>query len=129
LELNSDFFVSQKLNNLVYCAKAIPIEQASGIAGRSAIEIAAARILTFETIRLQRLSGAALYNDAKACYDRVIENISNLTLMKQGLPVELARLHSQTFNNIQYYIKHKLGLGEIPHSHHNPQPVYGVGQG
>jgi hypothetical protein len=49
--------------------------------------------------------------------------------MKQGLPVELARLHAQTFNNIQYCIKNKLGLGEIPHRHHNPLPVYGVGLG
>jgi hypothetical protein len=123
------FFVAFKLNKLASSSKTVPIEQAGGRPGRSAIELAAARVLTFETIRLQRLSGAAVYNDAKACYDRVIENASNLALMKQGLPVELARLHAQTFKEIKYYIKHRLGIGDIPHSHHRPKPVYGVGQG
>jgi hypothetical protein len=93
------------------------------------IELAACRVFIFENMRLQRLSGAVLYNDAKACYNRVIENLSNLALMKQGLPLQLARLHSQTFHNIKYYIKHKLGIGSKPHSHRNPNPIYGVGQG
>jgi hypothetical protein len=121
--------VAYKLNNIASSKNTVPIEQAGGRPGRSATEIAASRVLTFETIRLQRLSGAAVYNDAKACYDRVIENVSNLALMKQGLPIELAKFRAQTFKSIQYYIQHKLGIGEIPHSHHNPKPVYGIGQG
>jgi hypothetical protein len=123
------FFVAFKLNKLASAKGTVPIEQAGGRPGRSAIELAASRVLTFETIRLQRLSGAVVYNDAKACYDRVIENISNLALLKQGLPIELARLHAQTFHNIRYYIKHKLGISTTPHSHKNPKPIYGVGQG
>jgi hypothetical protein len=83
-----------KLNKLASSEQIVPIEQAGGRPGRSAIELAAARVLTFETIRLQRLSGAAIYNDAKACYNRVIENMSNNALMKQELPVELTRLHA-----------------------------------
>jgi hypothetical protein len=123
------FFVAHKLNNLAAKQKTIPKEQAGGRPGRSAIELAACRVFMFETMRLQRLSGAVLYNDAKACYDRVIENLSNLALMKQGLPLQLAKLHSQTFQQIHYYIKHRLGIGNTPHSHRNPKPVYGVGQG
>jgi hypothetical protein len=121
------FFVVYKINNIASFNKIVPTEQAGGRPGRSAIELAASRMLTFETIRLQRLSGAVVYNDAKACYDRVIKNISNLAL--QGLPVEIAHLHAQTFHRIQYFIKHKLGIGQTPHSHNNPKPVYGVGQG
>jgi hypothetical protein len=102
------FYVAHKLNNIASRNKTIPIEQAGGCPGRNAIELAACRVFMFETIRLQRLSGAVLYNDAKTCYDRVIENISNLALMKQGLPIELAKLHAQTFQQIQYYIKHRL---------------------
>jgi hypothetical protein len=49
--------------------------------------------------------------------------------MKQGLPPEIARLHAQTFHQIQYQIKHKLGIGPVSHSHNNPKPVHGVGQG
>jgi hypothetical protein len=121
--------VAYKLNHIASSKNTIPIEEAGGRPGLSAIEIAASRVLTFETIRLQRLSGAAVYNDARACYDRVIENVNNLALMKQGLSIEFAKLNAQTFKSIQYYIKHKFGIGEIPHSHQNPKPVYGVGKG
>jgi hypothetical protein len=70
-----------------------------------------------------------MYNDAKACYDRIIESISNMSLLREGLPIEIAKLHAQTFQLIQYHIKHKQGLGPITHSHNNPKPIYGVGQG
>jgi hypothetical protein len=59
----------------------------------------------------------------------VIENFSNLTLLREGLPIEIAKLHQQTFSQIQYHIKHRYGLGTNHHSHNNPAPIYGVGQG
>jgi hypothetical protein len=93
------------------------------------IELAINRVVTYEIIRLQRLSGAVMYNDAKACYDRIVEPISNMALLREGLPITLAKLHAQTFQVIQYHIKHKQGIGPIPHSHNNPEPIYGVGQG
>jgi hypothetical protein len=98
------FFVAFKINKIATKNKTVPIEQAGGRPGRSAIELAAIRMITYETIRLQRLSGAVVYNDAKACFDRVIENLSNLALMKQGLPPEIAKLHAQTFHQTQYQI-------------------------
>jgi hypothetical protein len=70
-----------------------------------------------------------MYNDAKACYDRIIGNISKMTLLREGLPIEIAKLHSQTFLLIEYHIKRKQGIGPVTHSHNKPEPVYGVGQG
>jgi hypothetical protein len=78
---------------------------------------------------LQRLPGAILYNDAKACFERIIENISNLSLLQQGLPLPIAKLHAQTYQQIQYHMKHRLIIGDNHHSHNNPSPVYGAGQG
>jgi hypothetical protein len=70
-----------------------------------------------------------MYNDAKACYDRMIENLSNIGLLREGLPPAIARLHAQTFKNLKYTIKHKLGIGNTHHGHLNPKPVSGMGQG
>jgi hypothetical protein len=70
-----------------------------------------------------------MYNDAKACYDRIIENASNLTLLREGLPIQIPNLHAQTFSQIEYRIKHKLGIGSISHSNNQPSPIYEVGQG
>jgi Reverse transcriptase (RNA-dependent DNA polymerase) len=123
------YYIAHKLNHIAAKEKTTPIEQAGGRPGRSAIELAASRTLTYESIRLQRLQGAVLYNDAKACYDRIIENISNLTLRKEGLPTPLAKLHAQTLSQIRYHIKHRYGIGATSHGHKDPQPIYGVGQG
>jgi hypothetical protein len=57
------------------------------------------------------------------------QKLSNLTLLRKGLPPSLALLHAQTSQSFQYNIKHKLGIGDNSHSHNNPLPVYGVGQG
>jgi hypothetical protein len=75
------YYISFKLNNIASRERTVPIKQAGGRPGRSSIELAASRVFTYKTIGLQRLHGAVLYNNAKACYDRIIENISNLTLL------------------------------------------------
>jgi hypothetical protein len=84
-------------------------------------------ILDHETI--QHSTGSVLHNDAKACFDQIIENIGILALLAQGLPIKIARLHSQTFQQLQYHTKHKLGIGSNTHSHNHPEPIYGAGQG
>jgi hypothetical protein len=61
-----------------------------------------------------------MYNDAKACYDRIVKNVSNMSLLREGLPIELAK---------EYQIKHKQGIGSQSHKHIHPSPIYGVGQG
>jgi hypothetical protein len=123
------FYVAYKITKQAATDGTLPIEQAGGRPGRSAIELATSRTIVYETIRLQRLTAAVIYNDAKACFDRIVENLSNLTLLAEGLPIEIGRLHAQTFRSIRYHIKHKLGIGDETHSHDQPSPVHGVGQG
>jgi hypothetical protein len=123
------FYVAYKLSKKASDENTVTTEQAGARPERSAIELALNRVLTYETIRNQQLTGAIMYNYAKACYDRVIENFSNLALLREGLPQQIAKLHAQTFKSIQYHIKHKLGIETITHSHNQPLPIYGVGQG
>jgi hypothetical protein len=122
------FYVAYKLSKTAAKANTVTNEQAGARPGRSAIELALNRVMTYDIIRNQRLTGAVMYNDAKACYDRVIQNFSNLALLREGLPLQIAKLHVQTFKSIQYHLKHKLGIRIITHSHNQPQPIYGVGQ-
>jgi hypothetical protein len=123
------FFVSYKINKIACYTSNVPVEQAGARPGRSAIEMGVSLVITYETIRKIRLNGGVIYNDSKACYDRIIENVSNLALIHQGLRIKIAKLHSQTFHSIEYTIKHKLGLGANTHKHTQPAPIYGVGQG
>jgi hypothetical protein len=123
------FYVAHRLSKTASIEGTLTKEQAGGRPGRSSIELACNRTFTYETMRLQRLTGAVMYNDAKACYDRIIENLSNISLLREGLPIEIARLHAQTFQLIKYHIKHRLGIGEKTHSHNDPASISGMGQG
>jgi hypothetical protein len=74
------YFVSYKINKGATSNQEVPIEQAGNRPGCSAIEMGISKVLTYETIKNMRLNGGVVYNDAKACYDRIIENLSNIAL-------------------------------------------------
>jgi hypothetical protein len=104
-------------------------EQAGGRPGRRAIDEAVQAVLTYETCILQHQTGGITYNDAKSCYDRIPENLSNIAAMKEGLPHNLALLHANTMQNIKYHLKHQQGIATTPNQHSNQFQFHGVGQG
>jgi hypothetical protein len=104
-------------------------EQGGGRPGRSAIDMAIKTVIAFEFCRVQRLNAGKMFNDAAACFDRIMEALSNLTCRREGLPIEVAELHAQTLELIQYFIKHQGGIGKKPNQHNNPRPFFGPGQG
>jgi hypothetical protein len=77
---------------MAYKSKSIPIEQTGAIPGRSAIEMGLHKVVVLKTVRLQRLYEGIIYNDAKASYYCIIENISNIALLQHGLLVKIAKL-------------------------------------
>jgi hypothetical protein len=106
----------------------VPIEQAGSRPGCSAIEMGVSKVVVYETIRNLRLYGGIIYKDAKTCYNRIIKNLSNIALLHQELPKQIALLHYQVFSQIQYSMKHKLGVSSSYHSHNHPAPEYSDGQ-
>jgi hypothetical protein len=104
-------------------------EQAGGRIGRSASDMATNTVITHEICRLQQLSGAIVYNDAKACFDRIIENMSNLACMREGLSPKIADLHAQTLQQMKYHIKTQNGCSTQLNRHMKPDPFLGSGQG
>lgn len=124
------YFISKKTLQHAIHHKTIAKEQAGGRPGRTACDEAIQTIATYETCQLQQISaGGIMYNDAKACFDRIIENISNLTCLNAGAPIQVLNLHHQTVESMQYLIKHKYGISPLANGHNKPDPFYGVGQG
>jgi hypothetical protein len=123
------YFAAYKVSKLASREGTTTVEQGGGRPGRSSAEVATNTVLTYEIIRLQRLSGGVMYNDAKACFDRIVENIANMALLREGYPIEMARLHAQTLQRMKYFIKHKLGIGSTPNQHTSATPFLGSGQG
>jgi hypothetical protein len=123
------YFICYKVHGAACKAQTVQPEQTGGRPGKSSAHTAAITTITSETILLQKLTGATIYNDAKACFDRIIENISNVTLMREGLHHKIATLHAQTLKHAQYFIKTKHGTHNQPNGHMQPEPFLGTGQG
>ncbi len=49
--------------------------------------------------------------------------------MRERLPKEVAKLHSQTLTQIKYYIVYRSGIAEKPNRHMRPERFEGLGQG
>jgi hypothetical protein len=90
------YFTAYKLNLTACQQQTVSPAQNGGRQGKSAGTTADQITVTTETINLQRLNGAMLYNDAKAYFDRIIENICNLILRSEGL-------HQQIINYMQQH--------------------------
>jgi hypothetical protein len=82
-----------------------------------------------ETISPQKLTGATLHKNASACFDRIVENISNAPLLREGLNPSVTRLHEQTLRLTDYHLKTKNGISATSNRHMRPEPFYGTGQG
>jgi hypothetical protein len=83
------------LNIIAYKEQTATIEQAEGRPGKSAPTTAAQITITNETFRMQRINGAILCNDSKACFNRLIEKICHLILRSEGQHINIIKLHCE----------------------------------
>eukprot|EP00957_Ditylum_brightwellii_P151436 11532525-Ditylum_brightwellii.AAC.1 len=58
-----------------------------------------------DSLRLFRLNGAVLNNDAKAYYDRMIPEVTSLHLQGLGFPTTAAECSVKLNHNMSHYIK------------------------
>jgi hypothetical protein len=123
------FFIAHKLTGIACAENTVTQQQAGGRIGRSSSDMATKTVITHEICRLQQLQGAVIYNDAKACFDRIVENISNLVCLREGLAPKIASLHAQTLQQMRYYIKTQHGCLDKYNGHMLPDPFLGSGQG
>jgi hypothetical protein len=123
------YFISKLTLCNAIAKKIITTEEAGGRPQRSAIDEAVSTTILYKTIKLQHTSGGVMYNDAKACFDRIVENLSNIACAQAGAPHNVLKIHSKCLHDAQYIIKHKYGLSKRFNQHNNPKPFLGVGQG
>jgi len=59
----------------------------------------------------------------------MIENCQNLSCRQQGADIQYLRLHAQTHQQLQYFVKHAHGVS-LEYNEYTPDhPWYGAGQG
>eukprot|EP00957_Ditylum_brightwellii_P204429 15339215-Ditylum_brightwellii.AAC.1 len=58
-----------------------------------------------DTLRIFRLNGALLNNDAVACYDRMIPELTSVHLQRLGLPAPAAQCSVKLNYDMRHNIK------------------------
>jgi len=110
-------------------AQRINDSQGGGRPGRSAIDLAITKVLSYEIAETLRLRVIIVDNDAKACFDRMLEAPNNLACLQHGADPQYVKLHAQTQRELRYHLKHKYGISKGFNTHSDTQPWYGMGQG
>jgi len=106
-----------------------PDSQYGSRPGRSAMDAATVKVLTFETSKVTRNALCLMDNDAVACYDRIITPISSLACQRSGMPKPMEHLHNSILLQTKYHIKTSFGTSKQTYTSTLNSPLQGQGQG
>ena len=105
-------------------------EQYGSRKGKSAIEHALNKRLSYDLIRQLRCPGALCSNDAKSCYDRITHAIVSLAFQRLGIPKAPVQCMIKCIQHMQHYIRTSFGDSEEHFtSEHTAVPFQGILQG
>ncbi|KAL7533444.1 hypothetical protein ACHAXR_008968 [Thalassiosira sp. AJA248-18] len=122
------FFAKQMVTNSENTT--LTEEQWGGRPGRTATEPAMRKMLSFEYGRVMYVTMALFANDAVACFDRMVPNISTLIARKYGVTKSVMRSRNATMEQMQHRIR--TGHGESKHTYQqnaDDVPLAGETQG
>lgn len=97
--------------------------------GQMTISAVFNKILTFDIVRMMRIIMATEENDAVGCYDRVMQQMVALYLIRLGIAIAALNCVCRTFDETKHYIKTAHGLSEAFYEGTKEVPLYGAGQG
>ena len=70
-----------------------------------------------------------LQNDATACFNRMVTNLTILCCSLNNVPELVCKLQSYTLNTMIYMIITALGTSQQSYSTTKQKPIHGTGQG
>jgi len=85
--------------------------------------------LSHDHLRITKWSGAFLENDAIGCYDRLVNNLVLMILIKLGLPRSVAACIGDLWDNVVHLVKTINGISLVTYGSTAAKPLYGPGQG
>eukprot|EP00957_Ditylum_brightwellii_P176987 13482220-Ditylum_brightwellii.AAC.1 len=83
--------------------KALSRVQFSNRKGKTALNALLLKVTMMDSLQLFCLNGSLLNNDAVACYDRMIPDLTSIHLQGQGLPPKAAECSVLINQNMKYH--------------------------
>ena len=106
----------------------MPNEVYGGVPRRRAALCTLNKILSLDTIRLERRPAAVCSNDAKSCYDRIVHTVASLSMQRLGVSMETGFTMFGTLQALNHHVR--TAFGEKANGYGALGiPLHGVGQG
>ena len=107
----------------------LPEMQYGSVPGKHCLSAVLKKVLCHDHLRITKRSGAFLENDAIGCYDRLVNNLVLMLLVKLGLPKSVAACIGDLWDNVVHLVKTIYGISTATYSSTASTPLYGPGQG
>jgi hypothetical protein len=107
----------------------LPGMQHGSVPGKHCLSAVLKKVLSHDHLRLTKTGGAFIENDAIGCYDRLVNNLVLMLLVKMGLPKSVASCIGELWDNVVHLIKKVYGISLVTYGSTTDKPLYGPGQG
>jgi hypothetical protein len=91
----------------------LPVMQHGLVPGRQCISAVIKKVLCHDHLCLTKSSGAFLENDSVGCYDRLVNNLVLILMVKLGLPKTVAACIGELWDNVVHLIKTIYGISLV----------------
>eukprot|EP00957_Ditylum_brightwellii_P090845 6917731-Ditylum_brightwellii.AAC.1 len=97
--------------------------------GKTAFGALLLKIVTMDCFRLYRLNGVILSNNAAACYDSMIPDMTSIQLQALGMPKNAIEMSVPLNHSAKHHIKTRTGITKEYYQLTHNCPSFGEGQG
>jgi hypothetical protein len=87
------------------------------------------KTLTYDLMRILRLSLIVFTNDATGCFDWIMVSLAMIAAFRLGMPRLVARMHSSALLHMKYFVKTTHGISEEFYRVRQWYLLYGTEQG
>jgi hypothetical protein len=98
-------------------------------AGRTANDAVLLKRLSYDLSRITKTNLATFDNDAKSCYDRVVNSVAMLASKRMGMPDSAITTHAGVLREMKYVVKTAFGISNLHIKSSPTSTLFGTGQG
>jgi hypothetical protein len=107
----------------------LPPMQHGSVPGKHCISAVLKKKLSHDYLRLTKIAGAFIENDAVSCYDRIVNNLVLMIMAKLGILKSVVNCIGDLWDQVVHFIKTIFGISSESYGNTSNQPLYGPGQG
>jgi hypothetical protein len=120
--------IGRKLLHHMHDFGLLPDMQHGSVPGKHCLSAVLKKVLSHDHLCITKRSGAFLENDAIGCYDRLVNNLVLMLLIKLGLPHSVAACIGELWDNVIHLVKTIYGISSVTYGSTASKPLYSPGQ-